>query len=59
MLEIVTYAGARHGFDDVALRYGIEFPGAFGNTHLLKFDEDAYRDSIVQVRSFLSRHLGN
>lgn len=57
MLEIVTYAGARHGFDDEALRHGIEFPGAFGNTHFLKFDEDAYRDSIVQVTTFLSKHL--
>lgn len=57
-LEIVVYPGARHGFDDEQLRFGIEFPGAFGNTHLLLFDDAAYRDSIGRVRSFLARHTG-
>lgn len=57
-LQIVLYPAARHGFDDEALRHGIEFPGAFGNTHLLKFNEEAYRDSVEKVKSFLSTHIG-
>lgn len=54
----ITYPGAYHAFDEVALGQGFSFPGNDGKMHLLRYNQSAHEDSIVQVREFLRARFG-
>lgn len=56
-IELVTYPGVHHGFDDPILQSGFTFEGTGGRTHWLKYDVDAHHDAIEKVEAFLAEHL--
>ncbi|MDA4844728.1 dienelactone hydrolase family protein [Hoeflea poritis] len=57
-LELVTYPGAFHGFDNTDFSTGFFVSGASGGRHWLQYDQAAHRDSAERITDFLARHLG-
>jgi dienelactone hydrolase len=54
-VKLVVYPQAYHGFDNTAVRGGMEF--YFG--HWLKYDADAAQRSAMEMHDFLTVQLGN
>ncbi|WP_419911179.1 dienelactone hydrolase family protein [Hoeflea sp.] len=56
-LELVTYPGAFHGFDNADFSIGFFVSGAAGGQHWLQYDRDAHHDAADRITAFLAKHL--
>lgn len=58
-LELVTFPGAFHGFDNEDFTQGFSVSGAGGTRHFLQYDADAHQQAGKRLDAFLAEHLDN
>ena len=56
-VEVVTYPGAGHAFDEPDLGDGFVIEGADGQGHLLKYDPPAHAAAEKRLAAFLKRYM--